>query len=103
MRKALTMQIAPSAPDHSGLPLSTASVAAAEAYRECIVRWRAYDLGAMRCVNRAIEEDEGFALAHAVRAFLNRAQGAMDEARRDAASARTLGASATRGERGAVE
>jgi tetratricopeptide (TPR) repeat protein len=97
------MQTAPSAPDNSGLPLSIQSIAAAEGYRECIMRWRAYDLGAMRCVNRAIEEDEGFALAYAVRAFLNRAQGAMDDARADAAHARALAASATRGERGAIE
>lgn len=96
------MQIAPSAPDRSGLPLSTRSIAATEAYHEGVARWRAYDLGALRCVNRAIAEDEGFALAYVVRAFLNRAQGAMDEASADAARATSLAAGATRGERGAV-
>lgn len=96
------MQRAPSAPDRSGLPLSTRSAVAAEAYHAGIARWRAYDLGAMDCINRAIEEDEGFALAFAVRAFLNRAQGALDAARADAERAQILATSAARWERGAV-
>ena len=90
------MQTAPPLDDRSRLPLSTQSVAAAEAYRESIARWRAYELGALNCIDRAIAEDESFALAYAVRGFLNRAQGAMDAAKTDADAARTLAASAAR-------
>ncbi|MDQ6604736.1 MAG: hypothetical protein M3Z19_18605 [Chloroflexota bacterium] len=96
------MQTAPLPHDRSRSPLSTQSAAAAEAYREGIARWRAYDLGAMDCINRAIAHDEGFALAYVVRAFLNHAQGAMDAAKADTAYAQMLAASATRAERGAI-
>lgn len=96
------MQAIPPSDDRSRSPLGTRSADAAEAYREGIARWRAYDLGAMSCINRAVAHDEGFALAYAVRAFLNRAQGAMDAAKADATQAQMLGASATRAERGAV-
>jgi len=97
------MQTSPPTNDRSSLPLSTQSTAAAESYRESFERWRAYRLGALESIARAIEEDEGFALAHAVRAYLNRAQGAMDAAKADAAQAQTLAAGAARWERGAIE
>jgi tetratricopeptide (TPR) repeat protein len=96
------MDSIPSAPEGFALPLSTQSTAAIDAYRESIARWRSYELGAFDSIDRAIAADEGFALAYSVRAFLNRAQGAMDAAKADAAQARTLGASANRWERGAI-
>ena len=52
-------------PQWIGTTAATRSIAATEAYHEGIARWRAYDLGALRCINRAIAEDEGFALAYA--------------------------------------
>lgn len=96
------MQTTPSLHDRYGLPLGTQSGAAAEAYREGFEIWHSYNLGAADCFARVIAADEGFALPHAVLAWLNRAPGTMDAATAHAARAQALAPSAQRWEQSAI-
>ena len=69
--------------DRYGLPLSTASPAARDAYGEgCEAKLTMYP-GAIEAFDRAIAADPGFALAHAARAHALLERG-------DAAAARAL-------------
>src|SRR5690348_17403723 len=73
--------------DRYGLPLSTTSSAARNAYVEgCEAKLTMYP-GAVEAFDRAIAADPGFALAHAARAHLLLERG-------DAAAARALMAAA---------
>jgi tetratricopeptide (TPR) repeat protein len=89
--------------DRYGLPLTTPSVRAVEAYVEGMDRLLAAQPGADRCLERAIEADPGFALAHIALARVRqlRMQGAA--ARETAARARGLLGGVTARERGHVE
>jgi Tfp pilus assembly protein PilF len=89
--------------DRYGLPLTTTSARAVEAYVEGVDRLLSAQPGADRCLERALEADPGFALGHIAlgRVHQLRMQGA--EARRCASRARALLGDATARERGHVE
>jgi len=52
--------------DRYGLPISTNSQAAADHFGEAADAVLSFNLGAEAALRSAIEEDEGFAVAHAV-------------------------------------
>lgn len=79
--------------DRYGLPLSTASRKAAQAYREGIDLHLSGYPGAEERLRQALAEDEGFALAHAALARLQQLYSRMTEARASLARARALGGS----------
>ncbi len=82
--------------DRYGLPLSTTSPGARDAYVEgCEAKLTMYP-GAIEAFDRAIAEDPGFALAHAARAFalLDRADAAAARASMAAANSLAAGLSA---------
>src|SRR5579862_4446286 len=88
--------------DRYGLPLSTASSAARDAYVEgCGAKLTMYP-GALEAFDRAIAADPGFALAHAARAYtlLDRGEGAA--AREAIAAAQALAAGLSAREAGHV-
>src|SRR4029079_7627589 len=76
--------------DRYGLPLSTASEAAASAYRDGFDRLLAAGNGTDEALDRAIAEDPDFALAHIARARTYAVFGQGVEARACAARARDL-------------
>ena len=78
--------------DRYGLPLSTASSAARDAYVEgCRAKLTMYP-GAIEAFDRAIAEDPHFALAHAARAHALLERGDAAAARASMAAANSLGA-----------
>jgi Tfp pilus assembly protein PilF len=76
--------------DRWGLPLSTASSAAASAYRDGIDLMLSAWTGAAEAFERAIAEDPDFALAHIARARIHSFYQQGDAARKEAAAARDL-------------
>ena len=76
--------------DRYGLPLSTASEAAAEAYRGGIDLMLSAWPGAALALDRAIESDSDFALAHAARSRQHLIYAEMEQAREKAALAQKL-------------
>ena len=85
--------------DRYDLPLSTSSGTAVKHYSEGIDRLLSLNADSDLCLARAIEADEGFALAHAARAFLLQTQGNVREAMESVGRARTLAPVASRRER----
>jgi Tfp pilus assembly protein PilF len=76
--------------DRWGLPLSTASSAAASAYRDGIDLMLSAWTGAAEAFERAVAEDPDFALAHIARARIHSFYQQGDAARKEAAAARDL-------------
>jgi tetratricopeptide (TPR) repeat protein len=76
--------------DRYGLALSTSSATAVAHYVDGVDRMLAADVGAGTCFLRAIEADEGFALAHAGLALAVRPQGRVEEAQAAMQQAGTL-------------
>jgi hypothetical protein len=76
--------------DRYGLPLSTASDAAASAYREGVDLMLAGWTGTAETLERAIEADPDFALAHIARARVHSFYQQGDQARKKAGLAREL-------------
>lgn len=89
--------------DRYGLPLSTTSSAAHNAYQSAVDLLLAAQAGAEQRFADALAADPGFALAAIGRARVLAVCGRVGEARAAAALARTLGAGATRRERQHVE
>jgi hypothetical protein len=89
--------------DRYGLPVTTASDAAAAAYRDGVDRLLAAWTGAESALETARQEDPEFALAHAARARLHQLYGEAAPARAAAARARELAVHATARERRHVE
>ena len=89
--------------DRYGLPVSTASAAALEAYVDGVDRLLSANAGAEESFDRAIAADPGFALAHAGRARGLQLRAQVADARTAAARARSLAEGATRRERQHVE
>lgn len=89
--------------DRYDYPLTTSSRTARDAYVEGIDRLLAADTGAEQALSRAIEADEGFALAHAglARAWQVLARGA--DAAASMARAQSLMAGVTAREKGHIE
>lgn len=85
------------------LELSTPSARAVEQYVLAIEKLLSAHAGALECLDRAVEADPGFALAHAARARVLQMRGAPAEARAAAARARDLAGDVTRRERGHIE
>ncbi len=88
--------------DRYGLPLSTASEAAASAYGDGVDRLLAALNGAEEALDRAIAADPNFALAYIARARMYAVFSHGAEARAYAAQARKLATNATERERGHV-
>src|SRR5687767_13508398 len=88
--------------DRFDLPLTTASEAAASAYRDGLDRILSAWTGAGEAMDRAIAEDPNFALAHIGQARVHQIYGRGAEARASTARARDLVANATDRERGHV-
>ena len=76
--------------DRYGLPMSTSSGAAAQAYRHGIDLMLSAWPGAAQAMDRAIEEDRDFALAYAARSRNHLIYAEMEQAREKAAMARRL-------------
>ena len=76
--------------DRYGLPLSTSSEAAAEAYRGGLDLMLSAWSGAASAMDRAIEADSDFALAYAARARNHLIYAEIEQAREKAATARKL-------------
>jgi hypothetical protein len=76
--------------DRYGLPLSTSSAVAADAYRSGIDRMLSAWPGAAQALDDAIEADGDFALAHAARSRHHLIYAEMEQARAKAATARRL-------------
>ena len=93
------MTATPRFTDRYGLPLSTASEAAARAYGAGLDHLLALTAGGEEQLRAAIAADEGFALAHAALALLLQAQGKMPEAAVSGERAHRLVAGATERER----
>jgi len=89
--------------DRYGLPLSTASAAAADRYQDGMDRLLSYGVGADQSFSAAVDADPGFALAHAGRALFALFQSDGATAKTAVAQARTLASGATRRERQHVE
>src|SRR5262245_18576534 len=89
--------------DRRGLPLSTRSVEAAERYGRAVELMLSGNAGRDEELARAVEADEGFALAHAAIALAQQFQGEVAAARESAERARTLAGGTTRRERQHVE
>jgi tetratricopeptide (TPR) repeat protein len=88
--------------DRYGLPLTTASARAAEAYVEGVDRLLSAQPGADRSLGRAVEADPGFALAHVALARVHQLRMQAAEARALAERARDLAAGLTARERSHV-
>jgi tetratricopeptide (TPR) repeat protein len=88
--------------DRYGLPVSTGSARAVDLYVDGIDRVLGGNAGAGDRLERAIAEDEGFALAHVALAREYQYRGRVAEARAAAARARELVAGATRREQSHV-
>jgi tetratricopeptide (TPR) repeat protein len=89
--------------DRYGLELTTGSPAAAACWCDGADRFLAADGGALEAFERAIVEDDAFALAHAGRARVLQLRGRTAEARASVARARGLVARATDRERSHVD
>jgi hypothetical protein len=89
--------------DRYGLPASTSSSLALDAYVEGVDRLLSANAGAEQSFDRALAADPAFALAHAGRARILQLQGRMPDAREAAARARGLAGGLTARERGQVE
>lgn len=89
--------------DRYDLPLTTESRAAAERYVEGVDRFIAQIYGSDGENDRAVELDDGFALARALRALHLLYRNEIPRAKEDAARARSLAVRATRRERQQVE
>src|SRR5262245_11373061 len=89
--------------DRYGLPVSTASTAALEAYVDGVDRLLSANAGAEDCFDRASAMDGDFALAHAGRARCLQLRASVPEARAAAAHASALAARGTRRESRHVE
>jgi Tfp pilus assembly protein PilF len=90
--------------DRYGLPLSTTSSEAAEAYRDGIDRMLSAWPGAAEAIDRAISDDPDFALAHIARARIHSFYQQGEAARKEATLARDLSArNGTEREKGHVE
>jgi tetratricopeptide (TPR) repeat protein len=89
--------------DRYGLPLSTASAAAADRYQDGMDRLLSYGVGADQSFSAAAEADPGFALAHAGRALFALFQSDGATAKTAVEQARKLASGATRRERQHVE
>ena len=76
--------------DRYGLPISTSSASAAEAYRSGIDLLLSAWPGAAQALDAAIQADDGFALAHAARARHHLIHAEIEQAREMAATARRL-------------
>jgi len=76
--------------DRYGLPVSASNEAAADAYRQCMDLMLSAWPGAAQALERAIEADPDFALAHAARARAHLIYAEMQPAREKAATARQL-------------
>ena len=88
--------------DRYGLPLSTPSAAAADAYVQGVDHLLALTAGGEERLRAAIHADEGFALAHAALALLLQLQGKLPEAAETGRHARTLVDGTSERERGHV-
>ncbi len=89
--------------DRYGYELSTPSSGAAASWVDGADRVLAADGGALEAFERAIADDDGFALAHAGRARVLQLRGRAAEARAEATQARALAGSATDRERSHVD
>ena len=89
--------------DRYGLPLSTGSTAAAEHYAEGVDLFLSLNFGPEEAFRRAVEEDEGFALAHAGISEMQMMRGEVEEAKASAERAAALAAGCLRWERRRVE
>ena len=89
--------------DRYGLPLSTGSPAAAEHYMEGVDLLLSLNFGPEEAFRRAVEEDEGFALAHAGISEMQMMRGEVEEAKASAERAAALAAGCLRWERRRVE
>ena len=91
------------AEDRYGLPLTTTSVRAVDAYLEGVDRLLSVQPGADRCFQMAIDADPGFALAHIALARTQQLRLQPVEARATAGRARALLRGVTSREKGHVE
>jgi tetratricopeptide (TPR) repeat protein len=89
--------------DRYGLPLTTSSVRAVDAYLDGVDRLLSLQPGADQCFRLAIEADPGFALAHVALARTQQLRLEAVEARATAARARALLRDVTPREKGHVE
>ena len=89
--------------DRYGLPLSTGSTAAAEHYAEGVDLLLSLNFGPEDAFRRAVDEDEGFALAHAGISEMQMMRGEVEEAKASAERAAALAAGCLRWERRRVE
>ena len=89
--------------DRYGLPLTTNSQTALAHYAEGLELALSQNFGAEEAFSRAVEADEGFALAYAGRAFLEFLRIAVPEARASAETAVKLSSGLGRRERGHVD
>jgi tetratricopeptide (TPR) repeat protein len=91
------------AQDRYGLPLTTSSAAAIDAYADAIDRTLAGQVGADERLEEAVAADDGFALAQIALARSLQFRGRMPEARERAVRARALARGASRREQSHVE
>lgn len=84
--------------DRYGLPLSTTSPAAADAYVRSVDASLALNGGAQEAAEEAIAADEGFALAHVALARLHQLEGRMADAQAEKERALALAGGTTRRE-----
>ena len=89
--------------DRYGLPLTTNSQTALAHYAEGLELALSQNFGAEEAFAKAVEADEGFALAHAARAFLEFLRINVPEARASAAAAVKLSSGLSRRERGFID
>jgi tetratricopeptide (TPR) repeat protein len=89
--------------DRFDLPLTTPSQDAVEHYIEGLDRILSGNLGAETSLRAAIDEDEGFAMAHAALAGLDLRQRRFEGAREHAQAARDLSSGLTRRERSHIQ
>ena len=89
--------------DRYGMPLSTNSQSALAHYVEGLDLALSQNYGAEEAFARAVEVDEGFALAHAAKAFMEFIRIAVPEARASAEKAVKLSSGLTSRERGHID
>jgi hypothetical protein len=89
--------------DRYGLPLSTTSHRAVDAYVEGVDRLLSAQPGADRCLRIALDADPGFAMAHIALARVLQLRMEPEEARATATRARSLARGVTAREKGHIE
>ena len=89
--------------DRYGLPLTTSSHHAVDAYVEGVDRLLSAQPGADRCLRMALDADPGFAMAHIGLARVLQLRMEAAEARSEATRARTLARNVTPREKGHIE